>query len=129
MKPWLKTALKIVAVLALIPVLTFAAIFGGGYAYGQLQCSRHQRMAQTCLDNSQDALEAIVRAGRPVSELPAPLESMARDEGAWLFYLPCDRSRAFQWVPCGLMYCEGTYSGWRRTRLLADNWYFFWDAS
>ena len=59
-----------------------------------------------------------------VPELPAPLESMARDEGAWLFYLPCD-----QWVPCGLMYCEGSYSGWRRTQFLADDWYFFWDAS
>lgn len=35
MKPWLKTALKIAAVLALIPALTFTTIFGGGYAYGQ----------------------------------------------------------------------------------------------
>ena len=124
MKPWLKTALKIAAVLALIPVLTFTAIFGGGYAYGQIQRSRHQRMAQSCLENSQDMLEAIVHAGKRVPELPAPLESMARDEGAWLFYLPCD-----QWVPCGLMYCEGSYSGWRRTQFLADDWYFFWDAS
>ena len=109
---------------ASIPTLTFTAIFGGGYAYGQLQHSRHQRMAQGCLDHSQDALSEIVRAGKRVSELPAPLESMARDEGAWLFYLPRD-----QWVPCGLMYCEGSYSGWRRTRPLADDWYFFWDAS
>lgn len=52
MKPWLKTALKIAAVLALIPVLTFTAIFGGGYVYGRLQCSRHQRTAQSCLENS-----------------------------------------------------------------------------
>lgn len=115
--------------LALIPALTFTAIFGGGYAYGQFQCSRHQRMAQSCLENSQDMLEAIVHAGKRVPELPAPLESMARDEGAWLFYLPFDRGGAFQWVPCGLMYCEGSYSGWRRTRPLADDWYFFWDAS
>lgn len=78
MKPWLKTALKIAAVLALIPVLTFTAIFGGGYVYGRIQCSRHQRTAQSCLDHSQDVLEAIVRAGKRVSELPAPLESMAR---------------------------------------------------
>ena len=124
MKPWLKTALKIAAVLALIPALTFGILFGGGYAYGQIQRSRHQRMAQSCLENSQDMLEAIVHAGKRVPELPAPLESMARDEGAWLFYLPCD-----QWVSCGLMYCEGSYSGWRRTQFLADDWYFFWDAS
>ena len=129
MKPWLKTALKIAAVLALIPVLTFTAIFGGGYAYGQFQRSRHQRAAQSCLENSQDMLEAIVHAGKLVPELPAPLESMARDGDAQLFYLPHDRGGAFQWVPCGLMYCEETYSGWRMTRPLADDWYFFWDAS
>ena len=95
MKPWLKTALKIAAVLALIPVLTFTAIFGGGYAYGQVQRSRHQRMAQSCLENSQDMLEAIVHAGKRVPELPAPLESMTRNEGAQLFYLPFDRDKAF----------------------------------
>ena len=81
-KPWLKTALKIAAVLALIPALTFAVIFGGGYVYGRIQLSRHQRMAQTCLDNSRYELEKIVHAGKQVSELPAPLESMARDEDA-----------------------------------------------
>ena len=124
MNPWLKTALKIAAVLALIPVLTFTAIFGGGYVYGQIQRSRHQRTAQTCLNGARDELAEIVHAGKRVPELPAPLESMARDEGAWLFYLPRD-----QWVPCGLMYCEGSYSGWRRTQSLADGWYFFWDAS
>ena len=111
MKPWLKTALKIAAVLALIPVLTFGILFGGGYAYGQIQFSRHQRMAQSCLENSQDMLEAIVNAGKRVPELPAPLESMARAEGAQLFYLPFDRDKPLQWVPCGLMYCEGSYSG------------------
>ncbi len=129
MKPWLKTALKIAAALALIPALTFTAIFGGGYVYGQIQFSRHQRMAQSCLNSARDELAEIVRAEKRVSELPAPLESMARDEGAWLFYLPHDRSEIFQWVPCGLMYCEETYSGWRMTRPLADGWYFFWDAS
>ena len=106
MKPWLKTALKIAAVLALIPVLTFTAIFGGGYAYGQIQRSRHQRTAQSCLNGARDELAEIVHAGKRVPELPAPLESMARDEGAWLFYLPFDRDKPFQWVPCGLMYCE-----------------------
>ena len=129
MKPWLKTALKIAAVLVLTPALTFTAIFGGGYAYGQFQRSRYQRMAQSCLENSQDMLEAIVHAGKRVPELPAPLESIARAEGAQLFYLPFDRDKPFQWVPCGLMYCEGSYSGWRRTRPLADDWYFFWAAS
>ena len=110
--------------LALIPVLTFGILFGGGYAYGQIQFSRHQRTAQSCLNGARDELAEIVHAGKRVPELPAPLESMARDEGAWLFYLPCD-----QWVPCGLMYCESPYSGWRRTQSLADGWYFFWDAS
>lgn len=129
MKPWLKTALKIAAALALIPVLMFGILFGGGYVYGQIQLSRHQRTAQACLNGARDELAKIVRAGKRVSELPASLESMARDEGAWLFYLPHDRGGIFQWVPCGLMYCEETYSGWRRTQSLADGWYFFWDAS
>ena len=70
MKPWLKTALKITAALALIPALTFTAIFGGGYAYGQIQRSRHQRMAQSCLENSQDMLEAIVNAGKLFPSCP-----------------------------------------------------------
>ena len=68
MKPWLKTALKIAAVLALIPALTFTAIFGGGYVYGRLQCSRHQRTAQSCLENSRDALE---ESSAPESGFPS----------------------------------------------------------
>lgn len=135
-----KTLIKIVLYIVLIPVLGIGLPFGGAYIYGRIQWHVHFNRAENVLRQNESDLAWWVEdtvitwwGKNPViaDHFPIPeIQSIREEDGAMLFAFPYE-AKPFNWVPCGILYCEDTtrIERWRKIEPLHENWFFYWDTN